>query len=299
MSDFDRFKFLELFASPQKTKRKRSTSRNRSKNSSERRKPTKIQRNEESENVLKTDAKLEREPTMTTPSLALKKRLSRTNLEEKYDESPDKSSIVQNISCDEENFIYRPAEKKVSMVRQFFGENYAERAANMKFEKYTPKIYDSDPSIFRFPTEEEKLKRLPVTLNSRLENLISSFKSPTGKHPKPNGCVDKFNYLMKKRKNDSLKGYHMVKYKELNEGEQKIKLISLVLTSKTHYLIKFTFLDESEEAIDDGNENLASLRVVLHGQILKQYNQFIVRIPHSIEFKKATVMHDIEHMRAF
>ena len=109
MSDFDRFKFLELFASPQKTKRKRSTSRNRSKNSSERRKPTKIQRNEDSENVLKTVAKLETKSTIGAPSLALKKRLSRTNLEEKYD-SPDKSSIVQNISCGEENFIYRPAE---------------------------------------------------------------------------------------------------------------------------------------------------------------------------------------------
>lgn len=295
MSDFDRFKFLELFASPQKGKRKRSTSRNRSKNSSERRKPTKIQKNEESENVLKTSAKLETKVTETTPSSDLKKQLSRTNLEQKYD-SPDKS-LVHNISCDEDNFIYQPAPKKESTANQFFGANYAQNAANLKLDRYSPDIYCSEPTPFDFPSEEEVLKQLPQTLNSRLESLISSFKSPARKPPKPNGCIEKFTTIMKKRKKDSLKGYK--DGIELKEGEKKIKLISIVPTSKTHYLIKFTFLDEMEQVIEDGNENLASLRVLVHGQIIKQYSQFIVRISHSIEFKKSKIMHDIEHMRAF
>lgn len=299
MSDFDRFKFLELFASPPKAKRKRSSSKSRSKTSSEKqRQSAKIQKKEESETFLNTIAKLEKQPTMVgTSSSALKKQLSRTNLEQKYD-SPDKS-VIQNISCDEDKFIYQPAAKKESIAKQFFGGNYAQNAANLKVVKHEPQILYSDPIIFEFPSEAEVLRNLPKTLNSRLENLISSFKSPTRKVVKPGGFVERFRGVINKRKKDSLKGFNTLTYKELKEGEQKIKVISIALTSKSQYLIKFTFLDESEGAVMDGKENLASLRVSLYGEILKSYGQFIVRIAHSIEFKEATIMHDIEHMRAF
>lgn len=300
MSDFDRFKFLELFASPPKAKRKRSSSKSSKTSSEKQKQAAKIQKKEESEIFLDTIAKLEKQPTMVgTSSSALKKQLSRTNLEQKYD-SPDKS-VIQNISCDEDKFIYQPAGscKKESIAKQFFGGNYAQNAANLKVVKHEPKILYSDPDIFEFPSEAEVLRNLPKTLNSRLENLISSFKSPTRKVAKPGGFVEKFRGVINKRKKDSLKGFNTLTYKELKEGEQKIKVISIALTSKSQYLIKFTFLDESEGEIMDGKENLASLRVSLYGEILKSYGQFIVRIAHSVEFKEATIMHDIEHMRAF
>lgn len=295
-STFDRFKFLEMFVSPTRGKRKRSKSGSRSKeNSNERNKPVKIQKNKVTVNVLKTTAKLELKPpkTETTPG-TLKKTLSRTNLEQKYD-SPDKS-FVQNISCDENSFVYRPIKKEVPGSK-YVNEQFYQGVKRLNVTGNL-EVMDIDLSPPR--SLKEKKAPLPQTikLNYRLKETINTFKSPKRKVPKENGFLDKFQALIKKRTSESLQALAITNT-NLKEDEQKIKVTSIALISTTHYLVKFNFVNESNEITDDGKEHLASLSLQIYGQLLNTANQFIVKIAHSIDIKNNAVMHDILHLRVF
>lgn len=312
--DFDRFKYLETYTSPPKTdknKRKRSTSSTRSKKSSEKNKKVK------DENfVLKKESKLKTPvPSQKTP-LPLKKTLSRTNLEQKYD-SPD-LDVVHNISAEETSFIYRPLKQEdfqanknkyldenfYQNVRKLVGiENIPPSSSAVNKDKMEIMDLDISPTkpMMKKIQNADNTQQDPQTLNERLNKLMSTFKSPSRRTPRPDGFLQKFRMMKLKRKEENLNC--LQSKATFNEDvERKIQIVSQRKISQFICVAKFYFLhNETDEIVndDDGKEHLASFQIMIHGALLKRCNRFIVKIDHSVDLSNDSVMHDIAHIRAY
>lgn len=278
MSGFDKFEILASYASPPKAKRKRSTSKARSKNSSERN--AKVQKSSHNNftfsslNSLKTPVSSKsnsiKDPNLITRSTTA---LSRTNLEHKYD-SPDKS-ILDNISCDEHQFNL-PAKSN-----------------------YSSQIYDDDDSEpFEFTPEDKKQEKRPQTINSRLLNMIQTCKSPSNnRFAKQGGITEKFRTLLEKKKMDNLRILGTTATGKYNVNERRIKIKSISF-SNNEVIAKFQFLDLVENPVEDGKEHFVSLKKEIYGEILKIHQKFIVVIEHSLETEGNVQMHYVNHLRA-
>lgn len=274
MSGFEKFDMLASFASPQKTKRKRSSVK--SKNSSE--KPNKILKSSNN-NISLLPLKTQDTGTSSKAldvSLVTRSTtaLSRTNLEQKYD-SPEKS-MINNLSCNEDQFIFPRTSTKA----------------------YSPQIDDDDDSEpFQFTQEEIKIQKLPQSLNTRLLNRIQAFKSPSNSRPvQYGGMTEKFRSLIAKIKADNVKQLECSRYDEIKVNERKIRIISIAIRSN-QVMCKFEFLDNDDNPMN-GHENFMYLNSKIYGEILKSYQKFIVRVEHTVEIDENVSMHYCSHLRA-
>jgi hypothetical protein len=274
MSGFEKFNMLASYASPPKAKRKRSTSKARSKNSSERN--PKVQKSANHNTTLlplKQHNTTQIDANLVTRSI---NALSRTNLEQKYD-SPEKA-ILNNISCDEHAFNHPATSNRA---------------------QYSPNIDEDDSEPFQFTPDEEKLEKRPQSINARLLNLIQSFKSPSHmRYAKPGGVTEKFRTLLDKKKMENVKILGTTQNGQIESNERKIRITSLSF-STYEVIAKFEFLDDAENPLDDGKENFISLNKQIYGEVLKRHQKFIARIEYSLEAEKNVWMSYASHLRAF
>lgn len=273
MSGFDRFNHLTSFASPPKSRKRKSSTR--STNSSER-KAKKLQK-EKTCNMTLMPLK-HKTPDKKTDSLVVTRStiaLSRTNLEQKYD-SPEKSEALKCLSCHEEDFVHPPRETSMNIDE------------------------DSEP-ILAFTQEEKRLEKLPQTFNTQLLNAIQSYKPPSYKRHVPfGGFADKFRRLLGIKKAENVKILSTTKLGQILENEQRIKVTKIITSgSRSNQTVaKFQFIDDSGEPREEENENLMSMSTKVYGEILKSHRNFIVRIKHSMVTDNV-VLHHVSHLRAF
>lgn len=279
MSGFDKFDYLASLKSPPNQRRKRSLSKTRSKNSSEKRRPKKIQKNESinknsGNKLLPLKVKT---PVGKSPDTRPVTTLSRTNLEEKYDSSDDEIQNISSISCTELDFNKPPMTKKEA----------------------SPGMSDSDNLLDFTPEKNRQDENVHKTLNTRLLSLVS-FRSPTtcSKSVRPGGLADKLHKILDQRRAENVKILQSIRPVPVGANEKKIIVISTLSIAADTVMVKFKFMDTAGNSIEDGKENFMSLSSKIYEDLLQSHKQFIVKVEHTVETDAKTFMHYVSHLRA-